>query len=573
MDTRATVISRLGQDWSALSMAARLLWLTMLFGSVLAYWLPDTLQALNTPTAVQDDARDHVFWMQRYDDPQLFAGDFVAGYFESVSPWGFAALYRIADMLGVAPFQFAKLLPIALALISAPLAFLATLEIVASPVAAFSSALLLSQYLALNNSVPSGTPRAFAVPLLLLFLLLWLRGRYRCAAASVILQATFYPHMTLVSAGTAMLSLIDPRRRRENSSNEQRRIVTGAILVVAAALLSLLPYAVKSSGYGPTVTRAEAAHMPEFQQGARAQFFEHDTLTMWISSDRAGLLPRLNQNNPIIFLAVALALVQVFGRDARARYRHLHDLQYVAIASIGLYLLAHLLAFRLHNPSRFSQFPLFMLLNLWAGLGIAQLLQAATSARLQPLRTALGVGVLLLLTLLPAWRLAKGYEFPNFNFRTRVDKSLCEFLRTTPKQSLIASVSRQADYLPTLAARPVLVAHEYALPYQLGYYREFRQRAVDLLNAQYSTQPEVLRDFILRYRVAYFVLDPDAYAPGYTDKTWIREYLGSGTPGGEMTTQVPPRLPVLMSLTEHCTVLRTLMSTTVDASCVLTRLQ
>ncbi|MEB3229790.1 MAG: hypothetical protein VKJ64_02185, partial [Leptolyngbyaceae bacterium] len=62
----------------------------------LIYALLALNQAIADPLVVQDDARQFVFWMQRWHDPTLFPNDPIADYFESVTPWGFKGLYAVA---------------------------------------------------------------------------------------------------------------------------------------------------------------------------------------------------------------------------------------------------------------------------------------------------------------------------------------------------------------------------------------------------------------------------------------------------------------------------------------------
>jgi hypothetical protein len=38
--------------------------------------------------AIDSDARQHVFWMQRFLDPELFPNDWIADYHEFVAPAG-----------------------------------------------------------------------------------------------------------------------------------------------------------------------------------------------------------------------------------------------------------------------------------------------------------------------------------------------------------------------------------------------------------------------------------------------------------------------------------------------------
>ncbi|WP_199248376.1 hypothetical protein [[Phormidium] sp. ETS-05] len=63
----------------------------MLIASItfaIIYGIMALQKAFKTPYVVQDDARQHVFWMQRFIDPELFPDDFITDYFQSVAPGG-----------------------------------------------------------------------------------------------------------------------------------------------------------------------------------------------------------------------------------------------------------------------------------------------------------------------------------------------------------------------------------------------------------------------------------------------------------------------------------------------------
>ncbi|MGL5833728.1 MAG: hypothetical protein ACRC1Z_10940, partial [Waterburya sp.] len=47
----------------------------------------------NQEYIVQDDARQHVVWLQRFVDADLFPDDLIANYFSRLAPMGFKYLY------------------------------------------------------------------------------------------------------------------------------------------------------------------------------------------------------------------------------------------------------------------------------------------------------------------------------------------------------------------------------------------------------------------------------------------------------------------------------------------------
>ena len=78
-------------------------WLGLSLAFGLVYGMLVWQQAFAGEYVVQDDARQHVFWMQRFRDPDLFPNDLIADYFQSVAPVGYTWFYKIAALLGINP--------------------------------------------------------------------------------------------------------------------------------------------------------------------------------------------------------------------------------------------------------------------------------------------------------------------------------------------------------------------------------------------------------------------------------------------------------------------------------------
>ena len=54
-------------------------------------------QALANPFIINDDVRQQLYWMQQWQDPALFRGDFLTGYARAYVPWGVKGLYWLAS--------------------------------------------------------------------------------------------------------------------------------------------------------------------------------------------------------------------------------------------------------------------------------------------------------------------------------------------------------------------------------------------------------------------------------------------------------------------------------------------
>ena len=138
-----------------------LLWLSLGLLFTVIYSLLALGKAFSSEYVFQDDARQHIFWMSRFIDPELFKNDLIADYYESVSPWGVKTLYRGVAMLGIEPQLFHKFLPGILAIIISIFCFAVSLELLPIPFGAFVTTLLFSQNVWAEKGTISGTAKDF----------------------------------------------------------------------------------------------------------------------------------------------------------------------------------------------------------------------------------------------------------------------------------------------------------------------------------------------------------------------------------------------------------------------------
>src|SRR5262245_37504417 len=103
-------------------------WLVLTLTLAAVYSLPALRLTLGDETVVADDARLHVFWMQRFADPSLFPNDPIADYWDYLAPPGYVALYYSFSTVGVPPLTLNKIVPLGIVLLSAALAFALLLE-------------------------------------------------------------------------------------------------------------------------------------------------------------------------------------------------------------------------------------------------------------------------------------------------------------------------------------------------------------------------------------------------------------------------------------------------------------
>jgi hypothetical protein len=512
------------------------LWLALSFSFGLLYSGLALHHAFADPFIVQDDARQHVFWMQRFLDPELFPNDLIADYFQSVDPWGYRLLYQLGAWLHIAPFSLNKFLPLPITLIVTFYCFRLTLALLPVPFTAFTSTILLNQAIWVNSDVSSATPRAFIYPILAAFLYYLVEGKLLPCLATLLLQGLFYPQTLLLSLGVLTLGMLrwQPAKpllqKLAWADRSQRRF---SLIALAGALSILVIYALQSSTYGPTITKAEALQMPEFWPGGRSSFFSDNFFQYWLQG-RSGLVHRK------LFTPAtqALGLLLPFFFLGKPRFALLKQTQKLGVltqltlSSIGMFFLAHAVLFKLHLPSRYVQHSLRIVLAVAAAMVITSWIDALIRwapqgiNSTQRFRRSLVSGCVIALLLasvvlypLTLKRfLASGYVtvgYPSFH----------QFFAQQPKDSLLASLSREADNVGSIAARSVWVSWEHSIPYHTGYYLPLRDRLQRLIAAQYAPDLATVQSLIRKEGITHWLLDGKSFnLSELADDDWLLQY-------------------------------------------------
>src|SRR5919198_229687 len=446
---------------------------------------------------VQDDAREHVYWMARFRNPELFRADLIADYFQALDPPGYSALYWVLSRVSD-PLQVSKLLPPALGLLTALFTFLLARRLHPAPTGAFLASALLSWFLWQVDDMASATPRAFLA--LLLAAQLWALASRRLAlgVGLVALAGLFYPAAAAVGMGLPGGWVLRWRGWRPGLSRERSvwlALAAAAILVVAAQL----PTQLAGARFGKVVSAGEAMTMPEFGPDGRNAYFGRSWYGYWLDSGRSGLDLRVADHQPAT-ISIQLGCLLLAAL-------------LLLLASFALFFVAHQVLFHLHYPNRFVRASLPLVVAVAAGLSLGILIEAISArvaARLRPRlrsaagsRTAVAVGLALALgvALILAPAASEG------NFRHDRYPLMSQYLRGLPEDTLVAGAPGDLDSVPTFARRRVLASHESALAFHEGYYGEIRRRINDLIEAYYAASPDDVAEFARRYGVDVFLVN------------------------------------------------------------------
>ncbi|WP_293349765.1 MULTISPECIES: hypothetical protein [unclassified Microcoleus] len=561
------------------SRSRTIFWLMLSLTFAAVYGVLGIAQAFSAEYVVQDDARQHVFWMMRFVDAKLFPKDFIANYFQSIAPAGYSTLYKLAATIGIHPLFFHKILPLFLGLISTYYCFGLCLEMLPVPMTGFIASLLLNQHMWMTDDLASTTPRAFIYPIFLGFLYYLSRSSLLPCLGAIALIGLFYPPYALVAAGILVLRLLSWENGRLRLSGDRTNYLfctTG----LGVIFLVMLPYALDKSEFGPTYTAAEAKQMGVFAADGRNAFFRPNPVDYWLTGRGSGMFPKSLFTPVTHCVGLFLPLLLLWRRSAFPLASRINSkiwlLLQLFLASLAMFFAAHATIFKLYQPGRYTAYSLRFVVAIataialtliidgvgnWASTTETKFPDSATPKNLVALITTatIAIAVVLYPCLVE--------KFPTVGYVEGKMPALYKFFQQQPKDILIASIAPEADNLPTFSQRSVLTGKEYAVPYQKGYYSRFLRRINDLIRAQYTGDPTVLRKFINNYGIDFWMLDRNALTLKYVeDYGWIEDF--DATPEAMLSLK-QGKIPALAPAVTSCAVFQNEIVVVLDASCIV----
>jgi hypothetical protein len=373
------------------------------------------------------------------------------------------------------------------------------------------------------------------------------------------------------------------------------RLWFSAIGLGVAALVILL-YSFKSSQFGAVVRLAEARTLPAFLPGGWSAYFSDQFTEFWLCGKRSGIVPtewcdlakdgqdirrpwllllRLPTIGLALLLPIFLALRDRLPLAQRLQPEVVILLQGMVV-SIGMFLIAHPMAFKLHLPNRYSEHSLRILFALAAGLSLVILwdqlvrwVQTQTRSTFAPLilSSLLAAG----LVFYPYGLEIDNEPFPVTGYLTGKSPALYEFFAQQPKDSVIASLTEEANQIPTFSQRSLLAGGEgYLLPYHPQYFQPLSQRLLDLLQAQYSSDLNTVKAVIQRYGIDFWLLDRESFQPDFQNpKSYLTSLFAQFPEAQPIQTQVAAGVIPALSQIKTCNAFQRDGFRVLRAKCIL----
>jgi hypothetical protein len=561
--------------YSLINLKKPLFWFSCSLVIPLYFGIISTYYAFSQDYIVQDDVRQHVVWLQRFVNPPLFPNDIIADYFTSLAPVGYKFFYWTMAF-GIEPIVLAKILPLFLAVIATIYIYKLSLKIFPVPASAFLTCWLFNQLIWLNDDLISATPRAFVYPLFAAFLYYLVERALIPLSIAIALQGLFYPQLLLVELAILTLRLFNCKGSYLRLSQEKTNYLFW-LAGLGIAFLVLLPVVINKNEFYTLVTPAQMQVMPEFGWRGRNQYFGVNPLQFIFLGNSGIQIPLFPS---IVWVGFTLPFL------SKSRFPKLElitaevkILWQVILASLGFFFLAHLLLPKLHLPSRYTLHSFRFVIAIAAGIVLFILLESGWNwwqhkryirskiTRRESLGLGLigiGAAIVIIFPIVPPVFLGI--------FQTWVvgtEPTIYQFLIEQPKDILIASLASEADNLPAFAERSNFVGREYALAYHPAYYKQMEERAIAIIEAQYSSDLSVTQAIVKKYNIDFFLIEQDAFDADYLlRQEWL---IRSSFKEKVIETNESLKkevIPALKKLGDRCSVLSSKKFILVDANCL-----
>jgi hypothetical protein len=497
------------RDWIHLASMLVVWWIAIIW---LRSWYAGNEPVLIDPLLQPDDARTAIFPFHRYAPGHPLADDPIANEMLEYQPYAYRLLFRFTVPsvgLLVASKWVTKLL--------FGMFVMAGVVLMTSRRAGLGAGLLFAALFihdqSIQNRIHGGLPRGFGFPVCALWLAGAVAGRPNVRRVAAIVGALTYPTalaMVLGAEGIYVLRGLG----RPGWRTLVRRLKHYALLV--AACVALLAPAVTAGMHdgGSIHTLAQAQKEPAFGKFGRLRVLPFPEPTKQFTRmyeeafDQYGTTPHPEAweyfqehrgEVAIAFLAllIALPLMRLSAGPT--------PVLAFFVASLVLYTLSRLFAFKLYSPERYYSLGMRLVV---LGLVAAVFGTVAPGLRrwrypIRNLTCALGIGLM--------WSaLGNGVRTPPMGVDVDYRRlgPIWDAIKKLPKDARVACQvgDQECDNVPLFGMRANNGGYETMQPWLVKSWKRQLERAEDTMSAIYATSPEQVYAFSAKYKVSHFLI-------------------------------------------------------------------
>ncbi len=479
-------------------------------------WWHTYAPALTDPNLQTDDARTALFPFHRYAPGHPLANDPIANEMIVYQPPAFRLLYRLTvPLVGLLwSAKIAQLVCLAIVVWAAVVLFRSRRAGLGS--AALFLMLMLRDTFVMDR-IGGGLPRSFGFPAMSLWFAGAIAHDLRARRSAAAIAALTYPSALAMVLGAEGIYALR-RIGRPGFHTTLRRLKHYLALVGVCATLFAPTVLLGSSEGGPVHTLEQAQHEPAFSKAGRLWLLPlGDPGTNFGKQIVRSVSPQGNSPWPslldtlhthrdevaAVFFGVLLMLPLLGFSPPPGQAVAF------AAASLIIYAVSVLFAFRLYSPERYYSYGMHMTV-----IGLITCVFGVMLPRLRRFRAQVrNLGAAACIFVFWSW-LGDGTPSRNvmamtINYQKRAP--LWEFIKRLPQDVRIASFISDGDDIPLFAQRANNGGFETMQPWLTLSWARQKARAEDTLRAFYATDRRVVLDYARKYKVTHLLVNENRY--------------------------------------------------------------
>lgn len=465
--------------------------------------------ALTNPHVINDDVRQQIYWMQRWQDPELFQDDVVTRYAENYVPIGVKSIYYVFSWI-MNPVQFSKALTGFLFVINGVLLFLIGTRF-ADDFTALVFATCSFLFTSFISKISGGMSQSFAYPMMLAYLYFLASENLFGASVTIMIQSIFNPYIFVLCALTHALFLLKNYGMtflewiKHFGSDQQltkemlRLILLNAPVLIGVSAMIVQHVFMRTQEFGDLISWLDIYGHIEYTASGRYQLAPGPDL-LWEIFRPVVLLVLFDDYGLVAgTISGALCLLIVFWAIAINKWSlnlsKLWFLGYFIAASIILYFVSYEIVMRLFLPRRYVEFSFNLIYVI--------ILAACVSSIIN----SLDLGKFTLFCLLLVIVVMGGLRIHNVGiYDYSRDTKLYEFVADTPKNVVFAGPPEVMDNVVTFGKRKAFVTFELSHTWFREYWKIIKQRTFDFFDAYYSPDPKEVLSFAKENNIDYLII-------------------------------------------------------------------
>jgi len=488
---------------------------SIIFLLSLIFALNSQISAFKNKYIINDDVRQHIFWMHKFHDPTLFKNDPMTSYARKIQPWGFNLLYYTLSHIIKDPLIISKILPIILFILSSIYIFKLVKYISNNYAGALASLMFMVSPTFLTKMV-GGNARAFGYPLIIIFLYSLIKKRFIISNIIILLQSLFYPTTCLLGIMTYLISSIRYENKKFHLERSSSRWTPFIItFLVCATLLGTKSLSLKNDQeIGSLVSKKQIIDDPAFRKAGRYPVYPTEPLldSVMINIRRGVLIPEIAKDFIPLKTRAILNLISLFSilylliQTSRRKLQPPLEIFQLFLAALILFKMADFLYFKLFIPSRFTQYSIPILSLIITAMVASDLVSLIPNPKIRN-----GMKIIVLIAIISNFNVNKDTGLQDMSQY----KDLCNFLKTLEQDSLIAAPPFIADNIPTFAQRKVFFNFETSIPFFDKHWDIVKKRTYNFFNAYYAKDPQEIYRFCEENEIDYLVADYEHFTEEY----------------------------------------------------------